>query len=532
MQDLKKTSQRTCWKESKKKTSKTIHSLVNKLQVGISPNKQRLMTHKESFLERCAQYILSPVESIDRLPSFNINSTIGKVIILVSISIGSLSLISKLYIPIMSYFMNRKTKRKEVQPESSSSMNSPFKNKPSECLSQLNMREFWYPVCFSEQVSLKDPKPYSFKLLGEPLILFRVEDGSVECCLDLCPHRSAKLSTGVVNEFEGKRSVECAYHGWRFGKNGECHRISSVESSRMQGVCSTVKAQTRSTYEFAGMIWVWPSTVSKANPDLIPRELFREEFLEGSEKPYVMLQRNRDIPCHYSLVIDNLLDMCHLDFTHDGSLGNRTKATQIKAELVVSHQVPMQDAKRGNLPSEMNWDRTIHEGSFMYRVTKPEFQQVGLKKDFANLTSFIPPCFVRLDNTDYVGSINSSNHTGEKSREGPKLTQVFCMIPTEENKHRVLIRFYSTIPVLNYLNKIPFVYNRLVKKADQILDEDLELLFGIQENITKHGAKIYNRIMNADSCIKSYRDWEKKMLHHNENMWFQGFDQIDMEDLA
>ncbi|KAF0977089.1 hypothetical protein FDP41_003742 [Naegleria fowleri] len=465
--------------------------------------------------------------------------SIGKVAILVSLSLGSLALISnKLYMPIMNYFINRnqnssKNKNADVHPEEGSSdenennppPSSPFKPKPRESLSQMNMRDFWYPVCFSEEVSLKDQKPYAVKLLGEPLILFRVEDGSVECCVDLCPHRSAKLSTGVVNEFEGKRSVECKYHGWRFGKNGECHRISSVESSRMQGVCSTVKAQTRSTYEFAGLIWVWPSTTSKANTDLIPRELFREEFMEGSGKPYIMLQRNRDIPCHYSLVIDNLLDMCHLDFTHDGSLGNRKKATQIKAELIVSKQVPLDDEKRARLPQEMNWDQTIHEGSFMYRVTKPEYQKVGLKKEFANLTSFIPPCFVRLENNDYV-----SNSNGESS--GPKLTQVFCMIPTQENEHRVLIRFYSTIPVLNYLNKIPFIYNRLVKKADQILDEDLELLFGIQENISKHGAKVYNRIMNADSCIKAYRDWEKEMLQRNNNLWFKGFDQVDIEDLA
>ncbi|EFC39121.1 predicted protein [Naegleria gruberi] len=450
--------------------------------------------------------------------------SIGSIASILALLLGSAYLVTKYYMPILDFL--RFSKSNADQQVIEKIKEGSFKEKTN--LNNMDMSLFWYPVALSTDIKINDKKPFVVKLLGEPLVLYRTSDGQVTCTLDLCPHRSAKLSTGEITEFEGKRSLECAYHGWRFEKDGQCVRIPSVSSERMKGLCKTIKCQSKQVHECCGMIWVWPNDKVKSDINQIPIELFREEYLtEDSTKPYIMLEKSRDIPCNYSLVLENLLDFAHLDFTHDGTLGKRSRATQVKTQLILSKDTPAQDdSVRSKLPTEMHFDKTIHSDSFTYRVTKPEYQKVkGVKREFGNITSFIPPCFVRLDNTDYIEG-------GDLKNAGPRISQIFCMIPTGQNEHRIIFRFYSTIPVLNYLNKIPYIYSKLLQSADTILDQDLELLFGISENVTKNGAKVFSKIVNADAPIKAYRDWEAKMLKQNKNgIYFKGWETPDIEDL-
>jgi hypothetical protein len=74
-----------------------------------------------------------------------------------------------------------------------------LKNVPEEIkkkLDPLDMKQYWYPICFSKDVTLK--KQHGFKLFDEPLVLYRGKDEKIVCVQDLCPHRSAKLSLGIV----------------------------------------------------------------------------------------------------------------------------------------------------------------------------------------------------------------------------------------------------------------------------------------------------------------------------------------------
>ena len=42
--------------------------------------------------------------------------------------------------------------------------------------------------------------------------------GELVALADVCPHRSAPLSMGFVENNE----LVCQYHGWRFGESGSC----------------------------------------------------------------------------------------------------------------------------------------------------------------------------------------------------------------------------------------------------------------------------------------------------------------------
>ncbi|HEY9611997.1 Rieske 2Fe-2S domain-containing protein, partial [Allocoleopsis sp.] len=84
---------------------------------------------------------------------------------------------------------------------------------------EFNWRHCWYPVTFLQD--LPKNRPYSFSLYDEPFVLFTNHQGKLICLIDRCPHRAAKLSDGQI--IDGK--IECLYHGWQFGSEGECLHI-------------------------------------------------------------------------------------------------------------------------------------------------------------------------------------------------------------------------------------------------------------------------------------------------------------------
>jgi len=78
----------------------------------------------------------------------------------------------------------------------------------------------WHPVARSNEIS---DQPTRVVLLGVPLVLYR-SGGGVVCFEDRCPHRHSPLSLGAC---EGG-VLQCAYHGWRFGRDGRCVEIPAL----------------------------------------------------------------------------------------------------------------------------------------------------------------------------------------------------------------------------------------------------------------------------------------------------------------
>ncbi len=58
------------------------------------------------------------------------------------------------------------------------------------------------------------------EILGEPVVLGRDADGRAFALRDICPHRAVPLSAGRIVDNNGEQTVECPYHGWRYGTQG------------------------------------------------------------------------------------------------------------------------------------------------------------------------------------------------------------------------------------------------------------------------------------------------------------------------
>src|ERR1051325_5495871 len=98
---------------------------------------------------------------------------------------------------------------------------------------EIGLRNYWYPILQSEELGRE--KPLALQCLGENLVVWRDERNRPAVLSDRCPHRCAKLSLGRV--LEG--NLQCALHGLRFNKVGDCvlipwepHRKSTRLNSR------------------------------------------------------------------------------------------------------------------------------------------------------------------------------------------------------------------------------------------------------------------------------------------------------------
>ncbi len=89
------------------------------------------------------------------------------------------------------------------------------------------LRDLWYFAATSED--LKRGAMFRREILGEPVLLGRGADGRAFALRDICPHRAVPLSAGRQVETDGQVTVECPYHGWRFGAaDGVCKLMPSL----------------------------------------------------------------------------------------------------------------------------------------------------------------------------------------------------------------------------------------------------------------------------------------------------------------
>lgn len=177
------------------------------------------------------------------------------------------------------------------------------------------LKNCWYVAALHDELEPKQLLPRTF--LGEPVVLFRHETGTPQALQDRCPHRFAPLSMGTLCE-RGEK-VRCGYHGLEFDGSGKC-------TSNPQG--QIPKAAVVKSYpvrEVAGLIWIWMGAPEQADESLIPDySQVTSSSKDASFKGYL------PTACDTMLLVDNILDLSHVDFLHPTTLGSgalsRTKA--------------------------------------------------------------------------------------------------------------------------------------------------------------------------------------------------------------
>ena len=180
----------------------------------------------------------------------------------------------------------------------------------------------WYPVAYLQDLDPSRPTP--FTLLGQDLVLwFERSSAQWRALADVCPHRLVPLSEGRLNE---AGELECPYHGWSFNGEGRCTAIPQAPEGSSP---SPQRSQCRryATAEAQGLLFVFAGDAAVASPEALPLVPVLEE--EG----WLVQDTFRDLPMDALTLLENVLDVSHVPFTHHATVGRRENAGPVELEL-------------------------------------------------------------------------------------------------------------------------------------------------------------------------------------------------------
>jgi len=165
----------------------------------------------------------------------------------------------------------------------------------------------WYMAMWAQD--LKDA-PVARRIINRPLVLFRAAEGKPVALADACPHRFAPLHMGKVME---GGSIRCAYHGLQFNASGAC-----VHNPHPSGrIPPMAKVRSYPVVEKHTMLWVW---MGEREPD---HNAIPDFSIVDTADPALSARKDFiRIGANYVLITENLLDLSHAAFLHEGLLGN------------------------------------------------------------------------------------------------------------------------------------------------------------------------------------------------------------------
>jgi phenylpropionate dioxygenase-like ring-hydroxylating dioxygenase large terminal subunit len=261
------------------------------------------------------------------------------------------------------------------------------------------LRNCWYAAMWSRALAEHTLIPCT--LLDENLVFYRAPSGAPVAMDDMCPHRLAPLRLGKLLP-DGR--IRCGYHGLEFAPSGQCVK-NPHRSGRIPPNC---KVKTYRLVEKHTLVWIW---MGDAAPDesLIPdfHYLDADSGYDVGRRDTITMETN------YRYIVDNLMDLSHASFLHDGVLGN---SDTIQADISLT-----QDA------------RSVTVQRDMYNVKPPLLRDLLFKRDGASVNmwakiKWTAPSAVLNDVGTYEPNADRSDFSG----------QLGCHILTPETENTTL----------------------------------------------------------------------------------------------
>lgn len=172
------------------------------------------------------------------------------------------------------------------------------------------LKNAWFPLARTRLI--KPGKPISRMIDECPIVLWRDDHGTVHAMEDRCVHRRAALSAGKI--IDG--TLQCPYHGWQYDTTGACVHIPSLGPAGK--ISSQFRIDTFPVVLRYGWAWVWWGDPVAADEAYIPDIPFLDP---GKDAVGGRLTRF-SYQAPQELVVENLLDLTHLDFVHGAIFGD------------------------------------------------------------------------------------------------------------------------------------------------------------------------------------------------------------------
>ena len=191
----------------------------------------------------------------------------------------------------------------------------------------------WYAAALSKEV--ERGKMFSRKLLGSKVLMYRDSSGRAVAMRDRCPHRFVPLSGGTLDEQD---NIVCPYHGLKFNGDGQC-----VHNPHGQGqIPPNAKVETYPLLEKYGFLWIW-----MGEEEADPSQLGDWSELDNGPDTGVA-HTYMKLDCNYELIIDNVMDLSHVDHVHSEIISTRGK---------LSPMVPRPKIENDTVTTNWEWEQ-------------------------------------------------------------------------------------------------------------------------------------------------------------------------------
>ncbi len=187
----------------------------------------------------------------------------------------------------------------------------------------MDWSEHWYPVAYLKDLDRRRPTP--FTLLGQDLVLWW-DGGRWRAFADVCPHRLVPLSEGRIT---GGGELECPYHGWTFNGDGRCTAIPQAAPGSSPGGRSHCRRYA--TAEGQGLLFVYAGDPEQAERLPLPLVPVLDDPAEAGA--WTVQDTFRDLPMDALTLLENVLDVSHVPFTHHATVGRRENAGPVALQL-------------------------------------------------------------------------------------------------------------------------------------------------------------------------------------------------------
>lgn len=225
--------------------------------------------------------------------------------------------------------------------------------------------DIWYFAGISSE--FRAGKLARIEIAGEPITIGRKTGGGLFALRDICPHRAAPLSAGKIID----DTVECPYHGWRFGTdNGQCTLIPALTSDQSMET-SRIGVRHFPVREDGHLVWVYVSKEPKfkGTPEIDP-----PSFPMAARKPTI--DDRLMLNCHVDHAVIGLIDPAHGPYVHKQWWWRSERSMHEKAKTFE--------------PRERGFAMAVHSpssNSFAYKilggkpVTEIAFQIPGIRTE-------------------------------------------------------------------------------------------------------------------------------------------------------
>lgn len=175
----------------------------------------------------------------------------------------------------------------------------------------------WYAASLATEVG--PVALFHRKILDTTVMIYRKQDGTPVALHDRCPHRFAPLHLGKRVGDE----VSCIYHALRFDCSGKCTHNPHGNGK----IPEAAKVRSFPLVERYGFLWIWMGE-EPADPALLPDfgEL-DEGHPNGVAFTYMHMRAN------YELIIDNVMDLSHIDHVHGEIITTRGQLSPLIPKL-------------------------------------------------------------------------------------------------------------------------------------------------------------------------------------------------------